>query len=238
MNKEAFKCVLSVICIFCGAVMTLISLISFDSTAPAFIACILLGISLVIIGVISFFLHYKGYLIIQQLQNKNIAVLAHWNYAPLQYDGVKESLYQNRNTNLSIAILISILSCLIAIGILFSESPFALVLCSSIILITLISCICSCILIVIHYGNQLIKPVEAIIGEDYIYFHEDLYSLHCSIYLLIDVKLISGEQSYLQFFYGSPCTAHDPAYILSLPVPSDQIEVANYIKNHYLNTIK
>lgn len=237
MNKETFKCIISVICVLCGAVMSLLSLISFDPSAPAFIACVLLGISLVVIGVVSFFIHYKGHIIIKQLQNKDITILAHWSYAPLQYDGVKESIYQNRSTNLSIIILLGILSSLIAVGILFSDSPFALLICSSLILITLVTCICTSILVCIHYNNKLIRPVEAIIGEDYIYFHEELYSLHRSIYLLTDVRLIVGEQAHLQFLYGSLYNSLDPVYILNLPVPSDQLEVAISIRKHYMSIL-
>lgn len=234
MNKETFKCILSVICVLCGALMSCISLISFDASAPAFIACVLLGISLVVIGVVSFFIHYQAHLIIKQLEDKDITILAHWSYSPLQYDGVKESLLQSRNTNLSIVFLLGVLSCLIALGILFSNSPFALMICSSIILVTLVACVCTSVLVCIHYGEKLIKPVEAIVGEDYIYFHEDLYSLHRSIYLLTDVRIVAGEQSYLQFLYGSPYTSFDPVYILSLPIPPDQMEVAKYIRKHYM----
>ncbi|MEG0013866.1 MAG: hypothetical protein RR324_04645 [Cellulosilyticaceae bacterium] len=235
MNKEAFKSILSIICVLCGALMSCLALISFDSSAPAFIACILLGISLVVIGVVSFFIHYQAHIIIKQLQNKDMTILAHWSYAPLQYDGVKESITQSRHNSLSILILLGILSSLIALGILFSNSPFALIICSSIILITFVVCICTSILIYVHYGNRLISPVEAIIGEDYIYFNEELYSLHRSIYLLTDVRLVQGDQSYLQFLYGSPCTSCEPIYILTLPIPSDQIEVAKYIRKHYLS---
>lgn len=237
MNKELFKCILSIICILCGSIMSLLSLISFDDSSPAFIACIMLGITLVIIGVISFFLHYKGHRIIKQLQNKDFTILAHWQYTPLQFEGIKDSIEQDRKTNLSIVILLSVLAILIAVGILFSTSPYAIILCSCIALISLVTCILSCILIHIHYHNKLIKPIEAIISENYIYFHGELYSLERSLYLLSDIKLTNGETTYLQFFYGSPYAIEGPVYTLNIPVPSDQIEVANLIRTHYMNII-
>ncbi|MGL6174727.1 MAG: hypothetical protein ACRC1P_09020 [Cellulosilyticaceae bacterium] len=237
MNKELFKCILSIICITCGGIMSLLSLLSFDPSSPAFIACILLGISLMVIGGISCILHYRGHKIITQLQNKEVTILAHWHFAPLQFEGIKESIEQDRSTNLSIVILLGVLSCLIALGLLFSDSPFAFVLCVGISMIGLVTCTLSCILIYIHYHNKLIKPIEAIIGENYIYYHGDLYSLERSLYLLNDVKLVLGDSCYLQFFYGSPCTLEGPVYSLSIPIPSDQLEVAKYIREHYLNII-
>lgn len=237
MNKEIFKCILSIICILCGAILSILSLISFDTSSPAFIACILLGMCLVIIGVVSFFLHLRGHKIIRKLQNKELTILAHWQYSPIQFSGVSEIITQDRSSNISIVILLGVLSLLIALGILLSDSPFALILCITIGLISLLTCMLSCMLIHIHYHNKLLRPAEAIIGESYIFFNEELYSLQRSFYLLTDVKLVEDRDVYLQFLYGSPCTDCGPIYVLSIPVPSDQVEVAQCIKQHYMTLI-
>lgn len=237
MNKEIFKCILSVICMLCGSIMSLLSLFSFDSSSPAFIACVLLGISLMIIGIISFFLHYKGHKIIQQLKNKDILSLAHWQYAPMQFESLTEAILRDRSNNISIVILLGILALLICLGILFSSSPFSNLIALGVGFISIITCILSYVLICIHYHNKLLKPIEVIIGENYIYFYEELHSLERSFYLLTEVKVEESPQPYLQFSYSSPCSAHSPVYTLNIPVPPDQIDAAKYIKEHYMHII-
>ena len=193
MNKELFKCIFSSICFVCGMILSLLPLPYFDSTSPAFIACILFGISLITIGAVSFFLHLKGHKIISKLQNKELTVLAHWQYSPFQFEGITKAILQDKATNISIVILLGILSWLIALGILFSNSPIATILCMAIIFLSCFICILCYILIQIHYHNKMLKPVEAIIGEDYIYFRGELYSLQKSLYLLTDIRIVESQ---------------------------------------------
>lgn len=237
MSKESLKCILSMIYFICGIFLTILFSIQFDATSPASIITILLGLLLTIVGLFAFILHYKNSIIINQLKQNKLPILAKWTYNPSDFKLVKDKILEDCYVDLSLVILIGIFSLVLAAGLLFSFNPHRFSLSALLIVISILSSSLFSLFIHFYYTNKLTKCSTAIISNRYIYFNNELYSIYKSCYILEDIEILSEPQCYLKFIYGAPGTPYGPYEIINIPVPSSELALANEIKQHYLSLI-
>lgn len=237
MSKEFLKCILSIIYFICGIFLTVSFSIYFDATNPAYISIVLLGLLLTIVGLFAFILHYKNLIIIEEMKKDKLPILAKWTYKPSDFHLVKDKILEDCYVDLSLVVLIGLLSLLLAFGFIFSFIPSYLSLSAFLIVVIVILCSFSSLFIYFHYTKKLEKSSTAIISNYYIYFNNELYSIYKSCYVLEDIEISSGSQHYLKFIYGAPGTPYGPFEVINIPIPSSELSVAIEIRQHYLSLI-
>lgn len=238
MKKEMFKCILSIITLILGIVLTFSSLLGIYKSSFTMTTYLLLGTLLILMSIIAYTIHLSRFKLIHSLKTRKTTILAHWFYSPKCFPVLEKSLKENRQTHLSIIFLLCLLGILLASGIALTY-PLAGLLPSFFLSIGII-CICaiSALLVYFYYEKKLSSNVETIIGDHVIYFSDKLYLLTYSTYLLVDLQLVETPAPYLQLLYGFPGTSYEPMHIVNIPVPLNQIEVAQHIRIHYLELIK
>ncbi|MGL4345374.1 MAG: hypothetical protein ACRCTE_09260 [Cellulosilyticaceae bacterium] len=237
MNKPKLKCFISLLCFMTGLLLLLIALFVNAFSYTTYTLLLAFGGILVVIGAIAFYIFYQDVKIITTLKSKTLTTLAHWTYMPLKIDTIKNALLEEKHSNISIIILSSLLLLLVDIGFILSNSSIYLIFSIIVGVLIVLFCITACTLIQFYYTHKLTHPVEAIISEDFIYFSGELYGLSRSLYFLEDIQVLEGTQVYLQFIYGSPGTPYDPIHVLTLPVPTEDLDIALKIKAHFSNRI-
>lgn len=237
MSKDFLKCLLSIVYFIIGILITTLFTYHFDITSPAYVLTIMLGIFLLITGFISFVLHYKNHIIIENIKQEKISFLAKWSYQPLDYTLVKNKLLEDYFTDLSIVLLIGILGLVAAFGFIFSNNPNHFVISSMIITFTVLSCSFVSVCLSLYHNTKLEKYTTTIITNQYIYYNGELYSLYKSCYILDQVEIIYGQQNYLKFNYGVPGTPYNSYQELIIPIPEKELPLAQKIKHHYLALI-
>lgn len=236
MSKDFLKCILSFICFICGLILTGLFSFHFDVANPSYILALCLGIALILIGIVSFFLHYKNLTIIKQLQKNQLSLLAKWSYKPSDFSLVKDKILEDCYVDLSLIFLVGFFCLILAIGLLFPTTEHVGL---SILFIvgTVILCSLLALLTYWYHINKLEKYTTALINPYYIYFNHELYSIYKSCYMLEEVEVKTGEQNYLRFVYGAPGTPYGPFQIIDIPIPPSELAKAYTIKEHYLSLI-
>lgn len=237
MSKDFLKCLLSIIYFIIGMLITVLFTYNMDTTSPAYILSIILGICLIITGFMSFILHYKNHMIIENMRQNKVPFLAKWSYQPLKYNLVKNKMTEACYTDLSIVFLVAILGLVVALGFIFSTRPNNLIVSYLIILsIVLIGSFLSICLCVYHH-DKLKETTTTIITDQYIYYNGELYSIYKSCYMLDTIEIIYGPQNYLKFDYGLPGTPYHSYREIIIPIPEKELERAQKIKLHYASLI-
>lgn len=190
-----------------------------------------------IFAIIYFQFYLKYIKIVQALKHKTIPILAHWFYSPHYFPLFCEKLAEDRATYLSNTLLIGFLALLIVVDLMMTYPQWLLFLTLSAAFI-IVFCILFCLLINFRYHHLLTHTVETIIGEEFIYFSGHLYGIHRGIYCLLDCKLVEFSKPYIELFYGYPGVEIRPLYSIKIPVPTNQIPLADAICAYYLKLIK
>lgn len=237
MSKDFFKCLLSIIYFISGILITILFAYYLDVTSPAYILTIILGIFLLITGFVSFILHYKNHIIIENIKQDKSSFLAKWSYQPLDYTLIKNKLLEDYYTDLSIVVLIGILGLVVAFGFIFSTNPEHFIISYMIITFTVLLSSFLSVCLSLYHNTKLEKCTTTIITNQYIYYNGELYSLYKSCYMLDEVEIIYEEHNYLKFNYGIPGTPYSSYQELIIPIPEKELHLAQKIKNHYLALI-
>lgn len=237
MSKDFLKCLLSVIYFISGILITALFTYYIDATSPAYILTIILGIFLLITGFISFILHYKNHIVIENIKQDEFSFLAKWSYQPLDYTLIKNKLLEDYYTDLSIVLLIGMLGLVVAFGFIFSTNSGHFIISYMTIIFTVLLCSFLSVCLSLYHNTKLEKCTTTIITTQYIYYNGELYSLYKSCYMLDQVEIIYGEQNYLKFNYGIPGTPYSSYHELIIPIPEKELQLAQNIKNHYLALI-
>lgn len=238
MSKDFLKCILSIIYLICGIFLTVLFSLNFDATNPACIITLSLGLLLSITGLFAFILHYKNLAIIENMKKNKLPVLAKWSYKPCDFNLVKNKILEDCYVDLSLVVLIGILSLILALGLIFSFASHGISLSLLIIVATVLLCSLCSLMVYFYHTNKLEKCSTAIISNHYIYFNNELFSIYKSCYVLEEIELISGTQNYLKFIYGAPGTPYGPFKIIDIPIPASELSVAAEIKQHYTSLIQ
>ncbi|MEF9960676.1 MAG: hypothetical protein RR448_00045 [Niameybacter sp.] len=237
MNKEFFKCLLSVLYFIVGVIVTVYFACHFAPTSVAFVLTLILGCFLIITAWYSFIIHYKNHTIIKNIKQGQLPILAKWSYTPLECTLVKDRANENYHIDLSIIILLGLLGLIIAFGFIFSSIPNRYLISATLITISVLICSLVSVCLSMYYNSKLEKETFTIITEQYIYHDGALYSLYKSCYALENIEIIYGKQNYLTFNYGIPGTPYDSYQKLIIPIPSNQLTLAEQIRSHYQNLI-
>lgn len=238
MNKENFKCLVSLLCVLGGLIFSYCSYIFFDTTTPSFVASMIMSICLTLLGAGSYLIHAKNHKIITTLKSNDTALLAKWSYHPNEFEIVKQQFEEDRHITFSLILLLSAAIFFIGLGMVFSNHTLNAVIYFMLLFLLVILSMISFWGVARYYDTKLHTPHDAIISDQYIYFKSELYAVQKSFYYLESVDVLTSTQNYLQFVYGAPGTPFGPFQTLSIPIPDGQLETAYLIKEHYLSLIQ
>ncbi len=234
MKKTYIHCIISLIILAIGFLFILCNLLMpFTSTMENVIS--LLAISFIFIGLSAFAVYHKKFSVMKCLDNKDVPTITRWTFnshtSPLITSTIKQYRHNALCTLFLTFILILIFICTF-ITTYFPTLSYVGPLVS--ILFLLIG-----LLIINTYYNTLSNaPTDIIFGEDTIYFLDDIYTLQKSIYSLDNVLINTEGEPMLQFIYGQLEYNDSPYFILEIPIPENQLTMAQVLRNHYLEQIK
>ncbi|WP_069998926.1 hypothetical protein [Cellulosilyticum sp. I15G10I2] len=237
MKKEYIHCIIGLIILFLGATSCITAIILNDLLASSKSVLFLFGVCFILVGIVSYAQHNKKYLKIKYLKNNEIPVIAHWVFKPNSSSYINELLYERKSSTVSTIILTFILCLVIACCILFSGEKYSLSLSIGLIVVSFLALPTALFYNDYSYNSKLTSSSEALIGEDCIYFLDELYTLHKSIYFLEDIRINYSSENTLQFLYGDYDLYTGPMYTINIPIPLDELEVAQQVQKHYLDLI-
>jgi len=181
--------------------------------------------------------HNKKYFKIKYLINKDVPILAHWHYKPNSSSIINETLYNKKISAASTALLICLLSLVIACCIYLSEEKYSVPIAFFLMSLSLIATLVALIAITYYYNLNLSLDSEVLIGEDCFYFLGELHAMQKSIYFLHDVRINFSNENSLQFLYGDLDLFKDSLYTITIPIPKGSLVTAEFIQRHYLELI-
>ncbi|MDF2595052.1 MAG: hypothetical protein K0R69_1393 [Clostridia bacterium] len=237
MKKEFAYCIISLVVLLLG-ITCFISLVFLNTLSnPSKAALIIFGICFFFIGTASYAKHNKKYLKIRYLKNENVSLIASWHFKPHTSLSIDEMYYEGK-TSAIYTTLLSVLLCFVIAGcIYFSGEKYALHVSLSLLGLSIIIAPLCIACISAYYTAKLEADSEALIGEDCIYFLDELYTLHKSIYFLEDIRIGYGSENSLQLLYGEYDLFTGPMYTIKIPIPDGQLDVAKHIQKHYIELI-
>lgn len=237
MKKEYTYCIISLIVLSLGITCCTVTLLldTINSSSKSILA--IFGICFILIGLSSYAEHNKKYFKIKYLKNKDVPVIANWNFKPNSSNIINEVLYNKKFSAISTALLTCVLCLVIACCIYLSGEKYSVPIASFLMTISLITTILALISISYYYESKLSSDSEVLIGEDYFYFLDELHFLYKSIYFLQDVRIDFSDETCLQFLYGDCDLFKAPLYTINIPIPNGQLLAAELIQKHYLELI-
>lgn len=238
MKKEYILGILSlaVLCLGITCCLSALLLNSISISSKSVLATF--GVCFIVIGIVSYIQHNKKYTKIKELKNADVPVMARWSFAPSKSNCIKEALYNKKNAAFSTAVLTVILFLVIAACFYFSSEKHGLIVALFIVTLSVLAAPSLFISILYYYDKLLSSPAEVTIGEDCIYFIDELHALQKSIYFLHNVKMVCGYENILQFQYGDTDLLENPVYTIDIPIPEGQLKTALTIQKHYLELIE
>jgi energy-coupling factor transporter transmembrane protein EcfT len=237
MKKELAYCITSLVVLLLGITcfISLVFLNDLSNSSKA--ALILFGICFFLIGATSYAKHNKKYLKIRYLKNENVPLIASWHFKPHTSLSIDEMYYEGKASAIYTTLL-GVLLCLVVAGcIYFSGEKYAIHTSLGLLALSLIIAPLCITCISAYYTGKLESDSEALIGEDCIYFLDELYTLHKSIYFLEDIRIGYGGENSLQLLYGEYDLFTGPMYTIKIPIPDGELETAKLIQKHFIELI-
>ncbi len=238
MKKEYLHCMISLAMLFLGVTgcITAILLGSLlDSTKSILV---LFGLCFILLGITSYVEHNKKYQKMKYLKNKQVKVIAHWTFKSNTSSYINELLYSKKFSSSSTIMLTLLLFLVIACCVYLSGEKYSLQIGLILTALSLIGSAASLFINAWYYQSKLTSDTEVIIGEDCIYFIDDLYTLNKSIYFLEDVRIDYSDENLLQFLYGDYDLFTGPMYTVNIPIPAEELDTARRVQGHYLELIR
>lgn len=235
MKKNYIFCIFSLIILILGFLGILVNLL-FPVISPDIKSVILLyAICFIFIGLSAFAVHYKRYDAIKALENHDLPILTQWHFktahSPLLTTLLKDYKRDALSTLFFSFILILIFSYTFTTTYMpkfYYVGP----------LLSLIFLFVGILIVNIYFHKLTTGPITAVFGEETIYFIDDIYTLQKSIYFLDNVVIDTENEPKLQFLYGQIEAEDTPYFILEIPIPENQLAMAQLLRTHYLNEIK
>ena len=237
MKKESMSCVLWLSVLLLSIVFTISAVLLETIPHSSKSALLLFSICFMIVGLIASAVHYKKYSRIKTLTDHNAPVLAHWTYDINSSSTLQETLNEQKNNAISTAILSFVLGIIFSLVFAYSGGIYILYTGYIFAFLTILGFIVALRFILTYYKETLNKPAEVIFGEDSIYFMEQLFTLQKSIFFLENVVIVEGTEMVLQLIYGQYDVDDVPSYIISIPIPSNKLQVAQHLRKYYLDLI-
>lgn len=238
MKKEYTYCLISLSTLFLGIICAIaIGLLHSISDSSRGVL-ILFSVFFILVGLVSYAVHYKKYHHIKGLTNHETPILAHWTYSLDNSPLLQKILLEQKMSSITTAILTLILGILFSVSFLISHSSHVIYIGIALIIFCLISFTLAVCLLLSYYKHQLTKPAEVIFGEDCIYFLDEIYGLQKSIYILENIIIqTEGSESCLKFLYGQYAPDDLPMYTLCIPIPNNKLNVAEHLRKYYLDLL-
>ena len=189
------------------------------------------------ISYISYRIHHKNYVAIKALINRKKTILAYWTYAPNTSDTIQEAILAEKFSSFYTLILACIVGILLGVGFSLVHMSVFYIVSKIIYVLSFLSFIVGYLTLIKYYSKKLSTTSLAIIGEDSFYFLDRLYPMQKSMYILSEVRLTPGKEDCLSFIYGFCGNSIKSSYTINIPIPSGNLEIAEYICNHYENII-
>lgn len=235
MKKTYIHCIISLIILVLGFLCLLFNLLIPTLSPSTENTLSLCAICFIFIGLSAFAVHHKKYSVMKALEDHDIPTLAHWTFtphtSPLIITTIKEHKHNALCTLLLTFILILIFSCTF-ISTYFPTIAYVGPLVSFLFLII------GFLIITAYFNNLSSNPIDIIFSEDTIYFLDDIYTLQKSIYFLDNVLINAEGESTLEFVYGQIEYDDSPYFVLEIPIPDNQLTMAEFLRTHYLEQIK
>jgi hypothetical protein len=237
MKKEYVYCILSIILLSLGVTCCAGTLFlnSINDSSKSVLATF--GICFLLIGFSGYAEHNKKYFKIKHLKNSEVPVIANWQFKCNSSNMINQILYDKKLSASSTIILSCVLCLVLSFCVFFSGEENSLYIMRLLISISIAGTLIALILNSYYYTLKLSSDSEALIGEDYIYFLDELHTLQKSIYFLYDVRIDYSSEISLQFLYGDYDLFRDPVYSISIPIPPEELTTAEFVQRHYLNLI-
>lgn len=202
-------------------------------------ALLIFSTAFIVIGLVSSTVYYKKYQLIKDLCSCDTPIIGQWSYPTNSTNSLKNFIQDRKSSTLATALLVLILALIFCIIFAYSGGPYILYLGYTFAMLSLLTFIIAQRFITTYYMHLLTSENKAIFAEDYIYFLDELYSLHKTLYFLQKVDIYLGQEYLLIFEYGL-YDVDDPTttYSLTLPIPQDKLQTATYLKHYYTDLIE
>lgn len=233
MAKAYSICIFSVITSVVGIILAACSFLFTSLSYRSRGALIIFACTFICIGMVSFIIHYKHYLSIKNLVRGQTSVIARWTYAPHTSTTLLHLMQHQKHITLFISVLcLLFIEVFIFIFVNGEDNVLSLVGLFFAIL-TLCVWIIICRFILIYY-EQLVKNESVVLfSKDCIYFMDNIYFLTHGLHILENVDIYHSLENVLVFEYGLDESDHSYAETLIIPIPSDKLQMAQYLKNYY-----
>ena len=238
MKKSYTYCVLSVIILILGIIFTISGLLLQTLPYSSKSALLIFSCAFIIIGIVSFAVYHKQYLTIKGLLAHTVPVVAHWNYPTNSSETLKKLIKEQKHNTLATAILVLILSIIFSIIFAYSGSTYVLWLGYTFAILCVLVFIIAVRFISAYYEHLSKSEATILFGEDCIYFIDELYMLNHTFHCLENVNIYIGVENLLIFEYGFDDIDSSCAYSLTIPIPSDKLNIAIHLKDYYRSLIR
>lgn len=235
MQKEYTYSIASISCMILGIITLFFSLFTKLIPNSSRGALCLFSICFITIGTVSYAVHHKKYIEINNLKTGKTPALAHWIYKVQSSPAIHDLLLEEKHNSLITSTLIFIL------GFLFSCYFFSasLYFIGISVMLFFSACFLVTILFICTYYNKLaVSNSDVIFSSNSIYFLDDIYYLVKAIYVLEDIRIVSGSEPILQFLYSQYDVENTPSFSISLPIPEGKLEAAKNLRKYYLDTLR
>lgn len=238
MKKEYTYCILSVLILVLGIIFTISGIMLQTLPDSSKSALLIFSGAFIVIGFVSFAVHHKNYKQISDLTNHHVPVIAQWTFAANSSDTLKKLIKEEKHNALATAILVLILAIIFSIIFAYSGSTYVLILGYTFAVLCFLIFIIAVRFISAYYNHLEKSETTVIFGEDCIYFIDELFALNRTFHLLENVNIYIGLENLLIFEYGFDDIDNSCAYSLTVPIPSDKLNIAIHLKDYYRSLIE
>lgn len=237
MKREHTYCILSMIIALLGIVFTISGVLLQTLPLSSKSALLIFSTAFILVGVLSFAVHHKKYLMIKALYAHHVPIIAHWTYAPDSSNTLKNFIKDQKSNTLATSFLILILSLIFSIVFAYSGGSYILYIGYLLAALCLLIFIIVLRFISIYYTDLANHETEVIFGEDAIYFLDELYTIRKSLHFLTKVSIYVGPEPLLILDYSLYDIDEPASYSITIPIPQGKLKVATYLKSYYSELI-
>lgn len=233
MTKAYHICILSVCTSIMGIILAACNFFFTSLSYRSKSLLIIFSCAFIFIGIVSFMTYYKRYLSIKGLLKGQIAIIARWTYTPHSSNLLLHQIQHQKHLSLFMSIICLLFIELFILIFIRSESYIVPLIGSFFAVLVLFFWIIICRFI-LNYYEQLAKNESIVLfSKDCIYFMDTVYYLTQGLHILENVDIYHATEDLLIFEYGLDEMDHSYAETLTIPIPPDKLQIANYLKNYY-----
>lgn len=230
--------ILSIVIVLLGIIFTISGVLLQTLPLSSKSALLIFSTAFILVGVFSFAVYHKKYLMIKALCTHHVPVIAHWTYAPNSSNTLKDFIKEQKSSTLATAILVLILSLIFSIVFAYSGSSYILYLGYILAVLCLLIFIIVIRFIATYYSQLANSELEVIFGEDAIYFLDEIYTIKKSLHFLAKVSIYVGPEPLLILDYSLYDIEEPASYSITIPIPPGKLKAATYLKSYYSELIE